>query len=57
LNRTSSSAQQVKILRINLQTLFSEAAVLPLVFRRGSSRAFCLVPWRCCWSRIRTPSC
>ena len=43
LNRTSSSAQQVKILRINLQTLFSEAAVLPLVFRRGSSRAFCLV--------------
>ncbi len=43
LNRTASAAQQIHLLEIRLATAFDRAAIVPLVFRRGSSRVFWLV--------------
>jgi hypothetical protein len=43
LNRTMSAGQQVRDLRDRFRTRFEDAAVTPLVFRRGSCRIFWLV--------------
>lgn len=43
LNRTTSAAQQVQLLELRFATAFDRAAIVPLVFRRGSSRVFWLV--------------
>lgn len=43
LNRTAPAAQQVQLLELRLATTFGQAVIVPLVFRRGSSRVFWLV--------------
>jgi hypothetical protein len=43
LNRTDLAAQQVQSLKLRFAAVFDQAAVVPLVFRRGSSRVFWLV--------------
>jgi hypothetical protein len=43
LNRTVSAARQVEALALRFATEFDQAAIVPLVFRRGSSRVFWLV--------------
>lgn len=43
LNRTVSTAQQVKALKLRFASKFDDAAIVPLIFRRGSSRVFWLV--------------
>jgi len=43
LNRSAPSAQQIQTLKIRCTTVFDQAVVVPLVFRRGSSRVFWLV--------------
>jgi hypothetical protein len=43
LNRTKPAARQVSDLSKRFRAEFDGASVLPLVFRRGSSRVFCLV--------------
>jgi hypothetical protein len=43
LNRLSPAAQQVKMLRLRFSTEFDQAEIVPLVFRRGSSRVFWLI--------------
>jgi hypothetical protein len=43
LNRTVSTAQQIQVLRLRFRSEFDDAVIVPLVFRRGSSRVFCLV--------------
>lgn len=43
LNRTAPAARQVHMLNLHFATAFEHAQIVPLVFRRGSSRVFCLV--------------
>lgn len=44
LNRTAPAAWQIQLLKLHFATVLDEAAVVvPLVFRRGSSRVFWLV--------------
>jgi hypothetical protein len=43
LNRTAPAARQVDSLKLRLAAVLGKAAVVPLVFRRGSCRVFCLV--------------
>ena len=43
LNRTAPAARQIGILSPRFTAVFDRAEVLPLVFRRGSSRVFWLV--------------
>jgi hypothetical protein len=43
LNRTASAAQQVEALTVGFQARFRRSAIIPLVFRRGSSRVFWLI--------------
>jgi hypothetical protein len=43
LNRTLPSARQIVLLRERFASAFDHAAIIPLVFRRGSSRVFWLV--------------
>ncbi len=43
LNRSASAANQVQTLRHHFTEAFDGASILPLVFRRGSSRVFWLV--------------
>jgi len=43
LNRTVSAAQQVEALTRRFTTEFDQATIVPLVFRRGSSRVFWLI--------------
>ena len=43
LNRTASAARQIQSLKLRFAATFDRAEVLPLVFRRGSSRVFWLV--------------
>jgi hypothetical protein len=43
LNRTTSTARQVQSLKLRFSAVLDKAAVVPLVFRRGSSRVFWLV--------------
>jgi len=42
-NRTVSAARQVGALTLRFATEFNQAAIFPLVFRRGSSRVFWLI--------------
>jgi hypothetical protein len=43
LNRTVSAARQVEALALRFATEFDHAVIVPLVFRRGSSRVFWLI--------------
>jgi hypothetical protein len=43
LNRTVSAARQVQSLKLRFAAIFDQPVVVPLVFRRGSSRVFWLV--------------
>jgi hypothetical protein len=43
LNRTVSAARQVEALALRFATELDQAAIVPLVFRRGSSRVFWLI--------------
>jgi hypothetical protein len=43
LNRTDLAARQVQSLKLRFAAVFDRAVVVPLVFRRGSSRVFWLV--------------
>ena len=43
LNRTVSAARQVEVLAVRFATEFDQARIVPLVFRRGSSRVFWLI--------------
>lgn len=43
LNRITSAARQIQSLNLRFAAVFDQAAIVPLVFRRGSSRVFWLV--------------
>jgi hypothetical protein len=43
LNRRVSAAQQIEMLVLQFASKFDRARIVPLVFRRGSSRAFWLI--------------
>ncbi|MGC1297931.1 MAG: hypothetical protein WA869_23100 [Alloacidobacterium sp.] len=43
LNRTAPAALQINSLKLRFASVFDRAAIVPLVFRRGSSRVFWLV--------------
>jgi hypothetical protein len=43
LNRTAPATQQIQMLKFRFNSVFKQAAVVPLVFRRGSSRVFWLL--------------
>ena len=43
LNRTAPAAEQIQLLKSRFSSVFDQATIVPLVFRRGSSRVFWLV--------------